>query len=302
MFSDICNDYAVVRFLTIIKSSLDIIRIIGPILSMVALVFFFIRLMGNPEDKKVKKGLTNSIIALIVLFLIPTIINVTIGLVVGDFSLQNCLEQAERKNNQVDYSQFADGYISSGKEPSTIITDPDDYDEGSTSDVVVTGNFVDVANDVWLKVVNGNFSYRAIYNNKTYYNQIPIINNYIDCSGFVSWVLYEYGYKEQFGGKQKKTIDFMETDWTKYGWQVIDVAAGEDVSDKIQEGDILVRADRSGSGYSFGHVNIIAKVRGSKIYAYDCGSESFWRNSSGEPIDASWFVKDSRPGKIIRVS
>ena len=55
MFSDICNDYAVVRFLTIIKSSLDIIRIIGPILSMVALVFFFIRLVANPEDKKVKK-------------------------------------------------------------------------------------------------------------------------------------------------------------------------------------------------------------------------------------------------------
>ena len=51
--------------------------------------------------------------------------------------------------------------------------------------------------------------------------QIPINGKLVDCSSFVSWVLYEYGYKE-FAGKQHRTKNFMQTNWNeKYGWEEI---------------------------------------------------------------------------------
>lgn len=180
---------------------------------------------------------------------------------------------------------------------------PDDYDNAETTEQITSDKeLVEVAKEVWLKVVNGNFSYRAIANNKTYYNQIPITNNYIDCSGFVSWVLYEYGYKNEFAGRQKKTTDFIKENWSRLGWEEITIEAGEDVTGIVQPGDILVRAKKnSNGGYSFGHVDIIAKKVKNTVYAYDCGSEDFWKNSDGSPVNVSWFMKDERPGKIIRI-
>lgn len=61
---------------------------------------------------------------------------------------------------------------------------------------------------------------------------IPITGNKIDCSAFVSWILYEAGF-EQFGGKQLKTKDFMEYDFEALGATVIDVKAGENMVNKL---------------------------------------------------------------------
>ncbi len=238
------------------------------------------------------------------LFLIPLIGQISIKLVLGDYSIQECLEIAKEKNKQISYSSLSDGYVSiTNKEPSPIIIMPEDYDNPTvTSEVTSNREFVDVAKEIWQKVVNGNFKYRAIANNKTYYNQIPISNNYIDCSGFVSWVLYEYGYKNEFGGRQKKTTDFMKQNWTNLGWEEITIDAGEDITSIVKPGDIVVRANKNNNGYSFGHVDIIAKKTKKKVYAYDCGTEEFWKNSNGSPVEVNWFMKDERPGKIIRLN
>lgn len=130
-------------------------------------------------------------------------------------------------------------------------------------------------------------------------------SGHIDCSAYVSWVLYEYGIAtgndalaNEFRGGQHNTESLKSVDWAKLGFEVIPVAAGQNVVDILQPGDIL---DRSVGGGSSGHTNVIVEVKNGTVYAYDCGGVNGWKNNSGNPIDKTGFAaSDSRPGIIIR--
>lgn len=170
----------------------------------------------------------------------------------------------------------------------------------ATTTESVDSNFLQVASKVWKEIAN---------NNTKYYMgglSVPPPTGLVDCSTFVSWVLYEYGFQEEFGGGQHNTVAFLNTNWNeKFGWEEIPVAAGEDVTSKLQPGDILVRD--TGAGGANGHINIIGEItEDGRVLAYDCGAESNWNNATaraGKPVDRSSFAKsDYRSGKIIRVS
>ena len=152
------------------------------------------------------------------------------------------------------------------------------------------GDFLAVAQNIWKKVCNGNYSYGG--------SSIPCTGGSIDCSSYVSWVLYEYGYSD-FKGGQKTTQVFKNTNWSsKYGWQEIDVGGGENPYNSIQPGDIFVRDP----GNNNGHVTLVVRKDNGKIYCYDCGSDDNWRNNpNGDARDKSYMLTDGRPGKIIRV-
>lgn len=101
----------------------------------------------------------------------------------------------------------------------------------------------------------------------------------IDCSSFVSWVLYRAGFTE-FAGHQKNSAVFKSNPW---GWQTINSISS------AQPGDILV--------YN-GHVEIYAgQVSGSKAIVYNCGGNSSIKSSapksSGHSINE--IVKILRP-------
>lgn len=78
----------------------------------------------------------------------------------------------------------------------------------------------------------------------------------VDCSGYVSWVMYEAGYKSSFAGHQWTASKFANN---PLGWEVITSF------DAIQPGDIIVMNDNKGN-YA-GHVQIYAG--GDKHY--NCG-------------------------------
>ena len=58
------------------KELVKLIMIIGPILCICSIVYTFIKLMHNPDDKKVFARIKNSFIALGVLFFIPFLGNI----------------------------------------------------------------------------------------------------------------------------------------------------------------------------------------------------------------------------------
>ena len=158
--------------------------------------------------------------------------------------------------------------------------------------------FLQVAARIWKQIANDGYQYTSGS------VAVPPSDKKINCSAFVNWVLYEYGFKDEFGSNTYDTVSFVSTDWTtKMGWQEVSVAASEDVTSKLRAGDILVRDAGGGAN---GHMNIIASVDDGKILAYDAGSESNWNTSNakaGKPIDVTNFAKsDNRAGKIIRVS
>lgn len=156
------------------------------------------------------------------------------------------------------------------------------------------GNILSIATKVWKQVVSsGRFT--------TYGGAkdgiIPCIGSTIDCSAYVSWVLYEYGYPEEFY-YQHGSDSFYTTNWKqKYGWEEIYVDSRENPISKLQPGDIFVRY-----GEGTHHMNLIVSIEGTKVYAYDCGNADNWlNNSTGGPVDATWFLTYPGSGKIIRV-
>ena len=159
------------------------------------------------------------------------------------------------------------------------------------------GSLLETGTACWQEIVNGGYVY---WRDGT--PVPPVGTGHIDCSSFVSWILFEYGY-EDFGGGQHCTGDFMTQDYkTAYGWEIIDVAAGEDCKDKLQPGDILVRDNGGGQG-SDGHVQFIFSIEpDGTVLTYDCGGTDHW-SKENEAGYASNFYADpkNRPGRIIRI-
>ena len=156
--------------------------------------------------------------------------------------------------------------------------------------------FLKTAKEVWTEVTNRFKEYQGGG------NQVPPTGDVIDCSTYVDWVLYKYGY-DDFKGYQKPTEYFFTTNLNeKYGWTEISVEAGEDVTNKLQPGDILVRHRSNADG----HMDIITEVKSDgSVWGYDAGQKSNWLYSKGgkeTQISTSFIKNDSRPGKIIRVN
>ena len=127
-----CNDIALLNIIKILKSILDIIRIIGPIALMIAIAISLIKLVTMDDiskEKKLQKNIQNSIIATVILFLLPSLVNLTMNIINttsnNKYDLSSCWEYSskttlkstgsyiEKKNNK--------------NKPTTVYIKPSDY-------------------------------------------------------------------------------------------------------------------------------------------------------------------------------
>lgn len=111
---------------------------------------------------------------------------------------------------------------------------------------------------------------------------IPITSSVrtVDCSSYVSWVLYEAGFTE-FEGYQKTSAVFTSNPW---GWQEVSVS-------EAQPGDIIT--------YS-GHVEIVAGDAGDRFRVYNCGgNESISSPGTDELPESS--ISGYTKGNILKV-
>ena len=120
---DACGSSGIANLLNITKTIVNLIQIVGPILAMVALTFCFIRLMTNPEEKKYKAALKNCLIALVVLFMVPLLINVAMSLADESFNIAKCWNNAAEV---VAAEQEDSGYVDTSSKPKQeIISTPE---------------------------------------------------------------------------------------------------------------------------------------------------------------------------------
>ena len=161
------------------------------------------------------------------------------------------------------------------------------------------GTFLETAQAVWEYIVNkGDYVYRYPGKPAPYQD-----SNRIDCSSYVAWVLYEYGYDE-FGSTTVSTSTFTDTDWNaKYGWEEIVIGNDEDCRSKLQAGDILVRVSESGDVH---HMQIIKEIApNGDIITYDCGKATHWESQYINGFRWNGFASGAdapdAPGKIIRI-
>ncbi len=141
-----CTDAALASILLICKRILRLVQIIGPILAIVSLVIILVRLVSNPEEKKNKSRIKNCLLALVILFFIPTIVNIVMGMLGDSFSISTCWNYAEEVKS---YSGVT--YIDSGADRQSIISDPSQYQAGEQKHEQATGTGLGKAQKITIK-------------------------------------------------------------------------------------------------------------------------------------------------------
>lgn len=120
-----CNSPALALGLSIVKKILSVIQIAGPIVCIISLFVSFTLIIINPEDKKEPAKIKNKLFALVLLFLVPSIVNLSMGLVDNRSSFSSCW-------NQISDVRFNSGenYVSHGRTPSNPIYNQTELEYG----------------------------------------------------------------------------------------------------------------------------------------------------------------------------
>ncbi len=181
-----CNDYTLVTVLDVARKILGLIQLIVPILLIIMATYQFIMLMTNPDEKKLTKSLYNKFFAALIVFMVPILVNVVLGMLPEKFSVSACWEQAKisaevvrsQKNTYIPLNE-------KGKSP--IMSNPDGYEKGSASGGSGQGSAKGKAIVAYAKqFVGKQYLYGGSWNGEMPYTPT-------DCSGFVQGVFKHNG-------------------------------------------------------------------------------------------------------------
>ena len=126
-----CSDNILAGLLKITGNIISLIQIIVPIILIVMLMIDLIKMMSNPDNKKGLKSIENKFIAAFLVFMIPTILNVTINIASNSssksFDFARCMKEAKNVKLSTK-SQYMNPYGDGGK---TSILPGGEYEGGS---------------------------------------------------------------------------------------------------------------------------------------------------------------------------
>lgn len=100
---DTCNNPALSSTLASVKNMMLLIQIIVPCVLLIAATVEFFRLSINPEDKKGFRNILNKVMAAIIVFLIPVLINLVMGVVGENTEFTNCWNNASYDSEPAEY-------------------------------------------------------------------------------------------------------------------------------------------------------------------------------------------------------
>ena len=124
-----CGNPALANLFNIAQRIITIIQILAPILAIVALGINLTKSVMNPDDKKNFSMYKNWIIALVMVFAIPTLVNATMGILGEDYDISACWNNAKNANTSGNSTYKP---VNNNKPSGPINTTPDSYDKGSS--------------------------------------------------------------------------------------------------------------------------------------------------------------------------
>ena len=141
-----CGDSALAMVLKSVRNILTLVQIIAPILLMIMATVELVQLIRDPEDKKKLKKVQNSAIAAIVIFFIPTLINVVMNMLGNSFTISECW-------NSIGNPKYSNKYqpINPKQTLKPVIPNPDDYERGGSgySGEIIEGTAQQIGDVVW---------------------------------------------------------------------------------------------------------------------------------------------------------
>ena len=126
-----CSSPVLGTLLSAFKKIMTLIQIIVPILLIIGSMINVTKLIHDPEDKKRKKRILNSLIAAILVFFIPMLVNAVMGMVDNSYDISACWNETVEANYKVtDFVNPNEGMKKKG-----MIANPSDYEKGKPKPV-----------------------------------------------------------------------------------------------------------------------------------------------------------------------
>ena len=98
----VCGNHAIVPILAVFVRALDILHIIAPILLLVGLginIFKLVKFKDAKEEKQLRKNITNQVVATVVIFLLPYVVNLLMWAIsqggLSVFDVADCWDKAK---------------------------------------------------------------------------------------------------------------------------------------------------------------------------------------------------------------
>ena len=89
-----CDSVTLSTILPIVKSIMLLIQIIVPIALLISFTISFVKLSINPEEKDGFRKILNKLIAAVIVFLLPMLINAIMGMVGESTQFSDCWNKA----------------------------------------------------------------------------------------------------------------------------------------------------------------------------------------------------------------
>lgn len=122
--NEICNSTVLKVVLGPVKGLINLILIIAPILCIISLIYTFVKLVQNPDDKKLAARIKNSFFALIVVFFIPLLFTVVLSLVDSNYNFSACWKSDSTYNGNATYHEITP------EERKLILQETSSYESG----------------------------------------------------------------------------------------------------------------------------------------------------------------------------
>lgn len=208
-----CSSVGINNILYIIKNLMNVIMIIAPILAILSFVILFIKLVNNPEEKKLIGKLKNASIALVIIFFIPLFVNVSMSMLGNTTDISSCYNSATKISKDSDYI-----VINNGRDNKSILVEKDEYEESLPKQL----DFSCRSN-----IINANFSCETIHtvehhiDDFDYSNFNSVINSY---GGFENYTKSIGGIFADYYGKKinvTKVYEFQRVSEYVFGYMTM---------------------------------------------------------------------------------
>ena len=194
-----CGNYALVGVLDVGRRIVNLLQLLVPILLIAASIYQLIRMMINPDDKKGIKNITNKLIAAAVVFFIPMVFDISVGILPDDFSFSACWETAKTMREVSNASKIQ--YIALSDVPaSNIYSDSGNYQKGvpKSDGGGSSGSVSGVGGQRMLNIALGEVGTSEKGNAHHKYEAFNGLDDSQPwCAAFVTWVGGQAGYLDK---------------------------------------------------------------------------------------------------------
>lgn len=216
-----CSNYAMVNFLDISRKIVSFIQLIAPIVLIGASIMQLIKMIINPDDKKGLKKITNKLIAAIVIFFVPIVFDISIGILPDNFSFSACWETAKINKEISDSAKLEYKSVSDSRKSSSVINDSDIYQKGNPRENNDSsgGNSSSVSGTGGQRIVNialgelGNNDADGSHMKYETFSGLSSSDPW--CAAFVTWCAGQAGYLDK--GFFPRIVNCDPTYWTNVG-------------------------------------------------------------------------------------